>query len=192
MQGKRRILPLVASIVMLLVVAAAPASARTGPRLPTGPADWATFSAAEKQAAYNYELSLFNPRTATISHVGGSAASTPAPSGQVVALTVTWTASCGFGVSNAIAGTYVRSDAVTDANQQVSAIYAHSEFYRDGSFLAGPNDDETNRSHAEAISGWNFSYTWEHPTYRVKSWHNIEVGTVWQSQRFCDFSWTKP
>jgi hypothetical protein len=34
----------------------------------------------------------------------------------------------------------------TDANQQVSAVYAHSEFYRDGRFLAGRNDDETNRS----------------------------------------------
>jgi hypothetical protein len=115
-----------------------------------------------------------------------------APAGQVNPLSVTWTASCGFGVSNAFAGTYVNSDAVTDANQQVPAIYAHSEFYRDGSYLAGPNDDEANRSHAEAVSGQNFSYTWEHPTYRVKSWHNIKVGSTWQTQRFCDFSWTKP
>jgi hypothetical protein len=109
-----------------------------------------------------------------------------------VAASTGFTAACGFSVSNAFAGSYVRSDAYTDTSVQAQNIYVHSEFYRDGSYLAGPNDDEINRSHAEATSGSNFSYSWEHPTYRVKSWHNIRVGNVWQVQKFCDFSWTKP
>ena len=54
------------------------------------------------------------------------------------------------------------------------------------------NDDGVNRSHAQAWSGWNYSFPWEHPTYRVKSWHNIKDHGVWHTQKFCDFSWQKP
>lgn len=105
---------------------------------------------------------------------------------------VTFYGTCGFQVSNIPGGSNVRSDAATDANAVVQNIYVHSEFYRDGVYLGTFNDDEVNRSHAEAWGNWNFSFGYEHPTYRVKSWHNIKVSGVWKTQLFCDYSWTKP
>jgi len=110
------------------------------------------------------------------------------PLSATPAAAATFTAACGFNQS----GNNVQSDAFTDASVQAQNIYVHSEFYRDGAFLGNFNDDGVNRSHAEAWSGWNYSFPWEHPRYRVKSWHDIRVGNIWQTEKFCDFSWTKP
>lgn len=100
----------------------------------------------------------------------------------------TFTAACGFNQN----GNNVRSTAWTDTSVQVPNIYVHSEFYRDGAFINNFNDDGVNRSHAQKESGWNYSFPWEHPTYRVKSWHNIRDHNLWHTVKFCDVSWTKP
>ena len=97
-------------------------------------------------------------------------------------------AGCGFNQS----GNNVQATAYTDTTYQVANIYAHLEFYRDGAYLGTWNDDGVNRSHAQAFSSWNYSLPWEHPKYRVKSWHNIKDHGVWHTVLSCDFSWTKP
>lgn len=96
-------------------------------------------------------------------------------------------AGCGFNRS----GNNVQATAYTDTTYQVANIYAHLEFYRDGAYLGTWNDDGVNRSHAQAFSSWNYSLPWEHPTYRVKSWHNIKDHTAWHTVVTCDFTWTK-
>ena len=98
-----------------------------------------------------------------------------------------FTAACGLEQN----GNNVRSVAWTDTSVQVANIYVHSEFYRDGIFQGNFNDDGVNRSHAQAYSGWNYSFPWEHPTYRVKSWHNIKDHGVWHTVKYCDVSYTK-
>lgn len=169
---------------VLLLGAIVPVAAASRPRLPRDAGDWATFTPAEKQAAIQYQLDIFDPAKADWVFFGN---------GGPTALAATWTASCGFLVSNATSGSYVRSDAITDANFVASRIYARSEFYRDTTFLEAPVQDVTNRSRAEAVSGTNFAWWFEQPTYRVKSWHRAaESGTWVGSERFCDYSWTKP
>ncbi len=121
----RRVAWVIAATLLVSTLGVGTVSAKQAPRLPTGAADWATFTAAEQQAAIDYERQLLdeglrNGTVATQSVLAPAALSALAP------LTATASASgaCGFHVRNVSGGRWIAGGGYTDATDYMQDIYA--------------------------------------------------------------------
>lgn len=182
-----------AAILLLSLSLIVPAitSARTIPRQPRDAADWATFTAAEHQAAIAYQRQLL---------LEGLAAGTVKTTTVMAPVTATATASaaCGFTVRNVAAGRWIAGGGWTDATDYMAIIYAskpnkQGELFRDGQLIKNWYQYLTNATHAENWTGEDFSYSFEHPTYVVKGWHGAQTFSgVWLlgPDAYCTTSYT--
>ncbi len=178
-------------LLALSLIAPAVTTAQTTARQPLNAADWATFNPAERQAAIAYQYQLL---------VQGVAARTIKTTTVMAPLTATATASaaCGFTVRNVTAGRWIAGGGWTDATNYMAIIYAsksdkQGQLFRDGQVIKNWYQYLTNATHAEAWTGEDFSYSFEHPTYVVKGWHGAKTsGGAWLlgPDAFCTTSYT--
>lgn len=188
----RRTSRLVAVLLLALsLIAPAVTTAQTTPRQPRDAVDWATFTPAERQAAIAYQHQLL---------LEGLAAGTVKTTRVMAPMTATATASaaCGFTVRNVGGGRWIAGGGWTDASDYMAIIYAsksdkQGQLFRDGPLIKNWYQYLTNATHAEAWTGEDFSYSFEHPTYVVKGWHGAKTsGGVWLlgPDAYCTTSYT--
>ncbi len=196
---KRTIVAL--SLVALLSIPTAGASADVKPRMPTSASDWATFSASEREAALAYVWNEFQASvragTAVVHTVGRS--DSGALSGRVGSLAVTTTVdyNCPIQWTDLPEGTWTRGGGWTDASASVYYIAASrsgmkGQFLRDGTLISNWYSEAYNGSHAENWTGYNWKWWYEHSNFVNKGWHGARAtnGGTWLlgPDRYCTVS----
>ena len=189
----RRAFRLAAVLLMTLsLIVPAITSARAIPRQPRDAVDWATFTAAERQTAIAYQRQLL------LEGLANGTVKTTTAMAPVIAAAATASAACGFTVRNVTAGRWIAGGGWTNATDYMAIIYAsksdkQGQLFRDGQLIKNWYQYLTNATHAEAWTGEDFSYSFEHPNYVVKGWHGAKTfGGVWLlgPDAYCTTSYT--
>lgn len=173
------------AIALVLVLAALPFAGSSATnaatvRLPSGAADWATFTPSERAAAYAYEAEVY----ARVKAAGKlvvqtySVRAVPLSAAEPAATLVTGYGQCGFNVTQQQAGTWTSAWATTTTTTAVgwidTGVYNSQRdlFFRGGSqlawFMAG---GQLNSTYVFASSSANFKWWFEQAQYTVQSWH---------------------
>lgn len=178
----RRII-IVLAVAVLAVTAATPVIG-SSVRIPTGEADWATFSSVEKSSAIAYEWQVHlsqvaarTVRTSAVRNSVGAGAITP---------NVSATGTCTLQFINQAEGTWTRAGGWTDATAIVSYIYAgrtsgshYIKLIRDGTTIKTTYNERTHDDWAEAWTGYDWKWWFEHPHYVGRSYHGAQNGSTW-------------
>lgn len=115
-----------------------------------------------------------------------------------VTATATASAACGFTIRNVTAGRWIAGGGYTDASAYMALIYASTttklgQLFRGGQQIKTWQQSLPDATHAEAWTGEDFSYSFEHPTYVVKGWHGAKTYSgVWLlgHDAYCTTSYT--
>lgn len=186
--------------VAVVLASASVTTARSVPRQPTGPDDWARFTPAERKAAIDYQWELFQAQleagTAVIQ-------STESADGLALIAAATATYDCPIQWTDRVQGSWTRGGGWTQATASMYTIYAgHNtqgqpgqylgKFRRDGVLLNYWQNYTHNTDRAEAWSPWNWKWWFEHPLYSNGGYHGAQQyeGGTWQlgPNRFCSKS----
>lgn len=199
--GPRRLATVGAALLLLVALVAPGAAGASSARLPRDAADWATFSPAQQQAARElaqrqFATALANG-TADIDTITSTAADSTAEPLGAAGILATGYASCGFQQNVIGTSRNVRGGGSTTASALMDLIYAskstkQGQFLRDGALKGNWYKSLTDASYVEAWSGWDHSWTWEHPRYTSNGWHGALDGSVWVVGPLlpCSYSWT--
>ena len=170
-----------ASLVALILTVASPVAV-PGVRIPRNAADWATFTSAERSAAIAYEWQIH------LAQVAQGAVQTTSVRATVragaISPNVTATGTCKLQWINQAEGTWTRAGGWTDASEIVAYIYAgrtagshYIKLIRDGTTIKTTFNERTNDDWAEAWTGYDWKWWFEHPHYVGRSYHGARVGS---------------
>jgi len=178
---------LAATMLGLLAGLASPvaATSQSSVRIPRDAVDWATFSPTEKAAAIDYEWHQFVRSQAeerlasiTIEQVVPPAASAV----EGAATSVTAHGHCALQFVNQAEGTWTRAGGWTDASDVVYYIYAgrttgshEYRLIRDGQTIKTTYAMVYNYDWAEAWTGYDFKWWFEHPQYTSRGYHGAKL-----------------
>lgn len=185
----KRVIVLLA-VVALFGVSISTAAAVSKPRMPTGAADWATFSSTERAAALDYvsrELqSQLASGSAVVHTVGRSDAGVVSETLGPAAVTTTVDYNCPIQWIDLPEGSWTRGGGWTDASSSIYYIAAsrtglQGQFLRDGSLLSNWYSEQYNSSHAENWTGYNWKWWYESFNFVNKGWHSARAtsGGTW-------------
>jgi hypothetical protein len=208
----KRLLVSALVLVMMLGISAAPAAAKTAAvRLPTGAADWATFTPAEQKAAYdwvyNHEI---KPSKATPTIVATAPAVFTQTASSGVAPMATTAISvggeCGFGVVQYSYGTVVSGWSQVHTSQQVawldtglngrdytptsSSSYI-DQLWRNGAKSYWTYGAVAPGTYVYASTSQDFKWFWESVHYFFQAWDSVKLlnGTWYWRNAYCNVSY---
>ena len=167
---------------LLVVTIATPLSAVSGAsvRLPKSAADWATFSDAERAAAYAWVWAEYDRLAAAGKLKATIISGSSSDEGGFSTLTVTGYVDCGFIFNNQAWGTYTKGWASVSASQPVFSLSTGTsptlmdKLWR-GSTLFNEFGAGGGGTYVYAESAQDFKWSWESVTYQVQSWGSIQI-----------------
>lgn len=179
-------------VACLLSVQVTPVLA--APRVPSSPADWASFRATERTAALNHQWRLYQELLVSGRAVVHSVTSTmdgtirtrervgprnPWPGRKAAAATASFTAYCQVRWTNTTSGSWTHGFVYIDTPWIAFDIYAGrggkpNQFIRDGVVLQTFTAHGANTDLVSNKSSDNFKWWYEHPTYVIRSWMGIQ------------------
>ncbi len=195
---KKLAIALLVFAAMFSSVGAGVASAKTA-RIPTNAADWATFSPAERQAAYDWELQQVKASNKAPVRVGMAQA--VIQTGGVSPLSLSASGICGFNYIQNGSGTLTWSYADLTTSQVVAWLDTGitqetsylDKFYRNGSqWGTGYGSGAGSSTHVNAQSAQNWKWWWEGATYTTQDWYTVETSynNYYWYLAYCHTSWT--
>lgn len=162
---------------------------------PTGPDDWATFTAAEKKAALEFQWRRLRSDLSSNTAVVQTAYADTLTTGGVGVLTVTVDYNCPIQWITYPHGEWTRGGGFTQASSPISTIYASQpgtyigRLRRDGVDVEYWYHYTHNTDRAESWSPYNWRWAWEHPTYSNVGYHGAYNGSwLLGPNQFCTVS----
>lgn len=194
---KKLAIGLLVFAAMFSSVGAGVATAKTV-RIPTGAADWATFTPAERQAAYDWELQQV--KASNKAPVTVSMARAVIQTGGISPLSLSASGYCAFSYIQNGSGTLTWSWADLTTSQVVyrldtgitqETVY-YDRFFRNNSQIDGGYGSSAGSStHVYSESATNWKWWWEGATYTTQDWYTVQTGpyTYYWYLAYCHTSW---
>lgn len=168
-------------LALLAISLSTPISAASAAnvRVPKSAADWATFTDAERTAAYAWVWAEYE-RLEAAGKLKNTVISSSASCQGDFTILVTGSVNCGFIVNNQAWGTYTTGWASVSSSESVFLLSTGTsptlmdKLWR-GSTLFSEFGAGGGGTYAYAQSAQDFKWSWESVTYQVQSWGSIEI-----------------